>query len=426
MEMISRTLTGRSSPDRAGLALIVASFLSAVGFNFIFPLLPVYMRELTDSPAATVFWAGLAMAVTPLASAICSPLWGKLADRVGYRPMLLRALIGTCIAIGLMAFPNAPWQLVLLRALSGGLGSFQPMAMAALSSWTKPEDLSKVVSRLQMAQISGAIAGPLMGGLVTAAFGVRYSPLAGAVSLAFGIMLVARWFHEPAGRRPALRGAGAKLSPTLLWLPMLTLVAVQFTDSSFNPILPLLLGQVEPDAGRVAALSGITASFNAMSAAIGAWSAGQRLKQRVRKRTMIAGTVAVSLLALGALMAPIPWGFVGLRILVGGMVNAIAVAAFSEGGLAVQQGQRGSAYGWLAAASSCGFAGSPMVAGAMAGIDLRAVLALDTMLCLVATAGWGISGQAVASVPAPAAQPAVEQPATEDAPRLASDGGERR
>jgi MFS transporter, DHA1 family, multidrug resistance protein len=425
MEMISRTLTGRASSDKAGLALIVASFLSAVGFNFIFPLLPVYMHELTDSPAATVFWAGLAMAVTPLASAVCAPLWGKLADRVGYRPMLLRALIGTAISIGLMAFPNAPWQLVLLRALSGGLGSFQPMAMAALSSWTKPQDLSKVVSRLQMAQISGAIAGPLMGGLVTAAFGVRYAPVAGAISLAFGIVLVARWFHEPVGHRAALRGAGVKLSPMLLWLPMLTLVAVQFTDSSFNPILPLLLGQVEPDAGRVAALSGLAASFNATSAAIGAGLAGQRLKQRVRRRTMGMGIMGVALLALAALMAPVPWGFVGLRILIGGVVNAIAVAAFSVGGLAVLPGQRGSAYGWLAAASGCGFAASPMAAGALASIDLRGVLVVDILFCLVATTGWGLSAPAAAPVAIPAGLPAKVQPATESAPQPTTEIAEK-
>ncbi|HEX2987907.1 MAG TPA: MFS transporter [Chloroflexota bacterium] len=404
----------------------MASFLSAVGFNFIFPLLPVYMHELTDSPTATVFWAGLAMAVTPLASAICSPFWGKLADRVGYRPMLLRALIGTCIAIGLMALPNAPWQLVLLRALSGGLGSFQPMAMAALSSWTKPEDLSKVVSRLQMAQISGAIAGPLMGGLVTAAFGVRYSPVAGAISLTFGVVLVARWFHEPATRRTTLRGAGMKLSPMLLWLPMLTLVAVQFTDSSFNPILPLLLGQVEPDAGKVAALSGLAASFNATSAAVAAGLAGQRLKHRVRKRTMVVGTVGVALLALAALRAPVPWGVVGLRILVGGMVNAIAVAAYSEGGLAVLPGQRGSAYGWLAASSSCGFAASPMVAGAMAAIDLRAVLGLDILFCLIATASWGFSTRTGAPVTGPVPLAVREQPSMEGAPQVAPKSGEKR
>ena len=422
--MISRTLTGRSSTDRAGLALIFASFLSAVGFMFIFPLLPLYMHELTDSTAATVFWAGLAMAATPLASAVCAPLWGKLADRVGYRPMLLRALMGTCITIGLMSLPNAPWQLVLLRTLAGGLGSFQPMAMAALSSWSRPEDLSKVVSRLQMAQIMGAIVGPLMGGLVTAFLGVRYSPVAGACFLALGVILVARWFHEPAGRRTMLRGAGVKLSPALLWLPMLTLVVVQFTDASFNPILPLLLAQAEPDVGRVAALSGLAASLNATAAAIAAGLTGQRLKRRVRRRTMAMAISGVALLALAALTAPAPCGVAGVRIMVGGLVNGIAVAAYSEGGMAVLPGQRGSAYGWLAASSGYGFAASPVVAGAMAGIDLRAVLALDALLCLIATTGWGLSSRVAGPTAAAGTVTPGEQAVVESAASVAPESGE--
>ena len=51
--------------------------------------------------------------------------------------------------------------------------------------------------------------------------------------------------------------------------------------------------------------------------------------------------------------------------------------------------QRGSAYGWLSSSSMAGFAASPIAAGALAAIDLRAVLALDVVLCLATAACWG-------------------------------------
>src|SRR5512138_3576662 len=138
---------------RASRALILASFLSSLGFNFVFPLIPLYVKEISGSGAETAIWSGLAFAATPLAGAFAAPYWGSAADKIGYRPMLLRALACTSIIIGLMGLPNAPWQLVGLRALAGALGAFQAVAMGALSSWNRPEDLSRSISRLQMAQV---------------------------------------------------------------------------------------------------------------------------------------------------------------------------------------------------------------------------------------------------------------------------------
>ncbi len=385
---LSRSFIGGTPAERAGRALILASFLSAVGFTSVFSLLPLYMNELSGPGPASAFWAGLAMAATPLAGALVSPFWGRLADRMGYRPMLLRALVSTSVAIALMALPNAPWQLVLLRALAGALGSFQPVAMAALTSWSRPEDLSKGISRLQMSQVIGAIAGPLTGGILTAVLGIRLAPVAGGLAIALGVILVARWFYEPRSRRTQLRGAEVKLRPMVLWLPMATLVAVQFTDASFNPILPLLLAQGGDGPARVAALTGLAASFNATAAAVGSGLAGQGLKREVKNRVMILAAASLAVLALAAVIAPVPWGVVAIRILCGGAVSGIAVAAFSVGGLLVMPGQRGSAYGWLSSSSQVGYAASPMVAGALAAFDLRAVLVVDALLCLSVAVGW--------------------------------------
>lgn len=426
MRSFPRILKGGSDAERAGRAVILASFLSGVGFTFVFPLLPLYVKELSDSGTATAFWSGLALAATPLGGAALAPFWGRLADRVGYRPMLLRALVTTTLLIGLMALPNAPWQLVLLRLLAGALGSFQPAAMGALTAWSRPEDLSRGISRLQMAQVFGTIVGPLLGGAVAALYGIRFAPVAGAATIAVGVILVARWFHEPARRRALPRGSEGPLRPTLLWLPMLTLAAVQFTESSFNPILPLILAQSEADAGRAATLAGLAISFSASAAAVASGLAGRSLKRGVGYRTMVVGALAVTLLALAALVAPLPWGLLAIRVLCGGAVAAMAVAAFSAGGMAVPPAQRGSAYGWLSSSSMGGFAASPIAAGALAAIDLRAVLALDVALCLATAAGWGwtrgISPWAErADAMAPAAEPSRHRsPAV--APAEGSDG----
>lgn len=399
---------GGSSTERTGRVLILASFLSAAGFTSVFSLLPLYMRDLAEPGPSAAFWAGIAMAATPLGGALASPVWGRLADRYGYRPMLLRALVSTSLITILMALPNAPWQLVALRALAGALGSFQPMAMGALTSWSKPEDLSQAISRLQMAQVGGAILGPLIGGVVAALAAIRLVPVAGGLSIALGVILVAQWFHEPKIRRAQLRGAGVPLRPWVLWLPMATLVAVQFTDASFNPILPLLLAQGGGNVATVAALTGLAASFNATAAAVASGVAGRGFQQGVKSRTMVLVALLLGCLAVAAVAAPAPWGVVGIRIICGGIAAALSVAAFCAGGLRVLPGQRGSAYGWLSSSSQIGYASSPMVTGALAAIDLRAVLLVDALLCLVVAAGWGAVRPATAPTGADRAAEAEE------------------
>jgi DHA1 family multidrug resistance protein-like MFS transporter len=387
----SLSLTRESQIARASRAIILAGFLSNLAFNFIFPLVPLYMREIAGPGPATALWSGLALAASPMGGAIAAPIWGRQADRVGYRPMLLSASASTAIFIALMALPNAPWQLVLLRFLSGAFGSVQGMTMGALGSWSRSEDLSRVISRLQMAQMGGAIAGPVAGGLVAAFFGIRFAPLAGGIALALGTILVAQWLHEPLSKRAKLTGAVAPLKLSYLWLPILTLVVVQFTDASFNPILPLLLAQGTGDVGTIAGLVGTTASLSALAAAIAAGLSGHLMRKGVRYSSMIAATCILALLALASVVAPLPWGLMVLRILAGGTVAGVAVGAFSAGGLAVEPRQRGAAYGWLASSSMAGFAASPIVAGLLAAIDLRAVLVLDVFLCLLSAGAWGVT-----------------------------------
>jgi MFS family permease len=392
-------MTREAQVERASRALIVASFLSSLGFNFVFALLPLYMRDLSGPGPSTVIWSGVALAATPLAGAIASPFWGRLADRFGYRPMLLRALISSSIIIAMISLPSEPWHLVALRALAGGLGAFGGVAMGALSTWSKPEDLSRVIGRFQMAQVCGIIVGPVAGGTIAALVGIRFSALAGGAVIAMGVILVARWLHEPSDKRARLRGADQPLRPAYLWLPILTLVAVQFTDASFNPILPLLLAQDAGTTAMAAGLSGAAASFSAAAAAVGATLAGRLLRMGVQRRLMMIAMSALAFFAGCALLAPLPWGVVVLRVLCGGMAAGATVAANSAGGMLVQPGQRGAAYGWLASASMVGYAASPITAGLLAAIDLRTIMAVDAALCSVATIAWTRSQPVIKPAP---------------------------
>ncbi|MGZ7254104.1 MFS transporter, partial [Streptococcus pyogenes] len=78
----------------------------------------LYVEELGVRGTDIEFYAGLAVSVTALASAIMSPIWGNLADRYGNKPMMVRASAFMLFTMGGLAFvPNISW-LLLLRLLT--------------------------------------------------------------------------------------------------------------------------------------------------------------------------------------------------------------------------------------------------------------------------------------------------------------------
>lgn len=102
-----------------------------------------------------------------------SPLWGSLADRKGRKLMLLRASLGMAIVIALQGLATNVWQLFALRALMGLTSGYIPNAMALVASQVPRDKSGWALGTLSTGQISGVIAGPLLGGLMADHLGLR-------------------------------------------------------------------------------------------------------------------------------------------------------------------------------------------------------------------------------------------------------------
>ena len=103
----------------------IASFIVSVGMSQMAPILPLYIAELgIDDPADVARWSGIVFGCNFISLAIFSPIWGRLSDRLGRKPMILRASgwLGL-IMIG-MGFAQSVWHLVILRLLQGCLSGF--------------------------------------------------------------------------------------------------------------------------------------------------------------------------------------------------------------------------------------------------------------------------------------------------------------
>ena len=93
------------------LILWFGSFMTGIGSSLISPFLSLYVDTLGDFTKKELsFQSGLIFASTFITMAIVSPLWGKLADQKGRKPMLRRASFGMAIMIFFIGYVTKAWQ----------------------------------------------------------------------------------------------------------------------------------------------------------------------------------------------------------------------------------------------------------------------------------------------------------------------------
>ncbi|MEJ1977553.1 MAG: MFS transporter [Acetobacteraceae bacterium] len=92
---------------------LFGSFSTIVAMTLLLPFLPLYVADLgVKTPQAVVQWSGVAFGATFFGAALVSPLWGKLADRYGRKPILIRASLGMAITMSLIGMVQNVYQLV--------------------------------------------------------------------------------------------------------------------------------------------------------------------------------------------------------------------------------------------------------------------------------------------------------------------------
>ncbi len=144
-------------------------FMVAFGFGVILPLLPFYALSLGAQP----FELGILTAVFALMQLIFGPFFGKLADKIGRRKVLLIGTAGFAASYIVFAFADSFEMALLARAIEGffAAGIF-PACLSLLSDFTTEQQRGKAMGLMGMTFSLGFIFGPAIGGLA-ASFSVR-------------------------------------------------------------------------------------------------------------------------------------------------------------------------------------------------------------------------------------------------------------
>jgi MFS transporter, DHA1 family, tetracycline resistance protein len=296
---------------RSPLAVLTGAVLvDMIGFGIVLPLLPFY----AESMGATPLEVTLLIASFSAMQLAAAPLWGRVSDRTGRRPLLIAGLFASAVSHLIFGLATSLPLLFVSRMAAGAAGGTITLAHAYVADSTGPRERAQALGWIGAAAGLGVMLGPAIGGFFSR-WGLGMPGFV-AAALCTGNAIAAIALLPESRQRDARLGARQGEAATLRgWAramvryPLSLLLLVYFLSiSSFTAMTAVLALYLErtfglgADAmGYVLALSG-GATFVVRGVLLGPLVA--RLGER---RTVFAGTIG---LALGIIMVPLvpnPW-----------------------------------------------------------------------------------------------------------------------
>ena len=292
-------------------------FLDLLAFGLILPVTPYYALSF-HARESQIGMLGTAFSIMQL---LCVPLWGRLSDRIGRRPVLLISTIGSAASMTCFGAAQSLAWLFAARLLAGAMTANIATAQAYIADVTKPEERAKGMGLVGAAFGLGFILGPFVGGELaelgrTSGIGlglVGYG--AGALSL-LNFLLAYRWLPEslPSEKRQAVTKRSSAFReilssnamPPLLAVVLASAFAFSNMEWTFGLLTRLRLGW-EVDHGGARANGLVFAYIGIIGAILQGALIGRLTRRFGEKALLLAGlaSMALGLLSLAA-MTTIP------------------------------------------------------------------------------------------------------------------------
>lgn len=219
-EQRSSTPAGDS---RALYVLFFVVFLNMAGFGVVIPLLPFFAQSF-NAPEWQVF---VLFSAYSLGNFIAEPIWGRLSDRIGRRPVLMLTILGNAVTYLALAFAPTLWAAVAVRLVSGLMAGNISTIQGYVADVTPPERRAARMGAMGAAFSMGFVTGPTLGGMLAhpeaGPAGFRpplYLAFALCLLAVFGVMRFlreTRHAHSDVPRRPRFDGVREAFRNPVIW-----------------------------------------------------------------------------------------------------------------------------------------------------------------------------------------------------------------
>ena len=353
------------------LAMMVTfALMMSSSYTMLIPFLPIYMQSELGATADNVsLWSGVIYAITFAISAFVSPIWGKLSDKMGKKPMIIRASFLLAITYFLGGIVRTPFELFLVRAFQGIASGLWPACLVMMSACVPKNKIGISMGLMQSANICGGIIGPLLGGILATAFGMRNSFYVGAVALSLITVTTILFIKEPpvAPEKEINKAQNTSylsfikdknILILLLCVCMTNLVILQI-----QPIVSLYVQQLSHNSDKAVLLTGFIMSLGGIAGAL-----ASPLWGKTGQKVGFYKTITLAFISAGLLMSlqGVPNSLVlfGLmQFLCGLGFSGIFPSANSILVLLTPPSSRGMGFGSLFSAQMIGGALGPVIGG---------------------------------------------------------------
>lgn len=313
----------------------IGVFIAAIGMSEVAPILPLYIRYLgIENTSLVSQLSGIIFGITYLITAIFSPIWGQAADKVGRKPMILRAGIGLSIVYLLMGFVPNVYFLIALCAVQGAITGYSTACNTLIATQTDSEHVGYALGTLSTASIAGSLLGPTLSGVIEATLGLKavFFIISGLLFIAFIITLLlvqesfARNYKKSQGVRDIWNMVPQKELTVVI---LITFFILGIGLYSVEPIMTQYVTKLSPNASHIALISGLVFSATGLSNIIAAPRLGKLSDKIGAHKVIMIALIVAGVLYIPQAFVQNPWQLLVLRFLLGfamgGLIPSISI-----------------------------------------------------------------------------------------------------
>jgi DHA1 family tetracycline resistance protein-like MFS transporter len=182
--------------------VVISVIVDMLGYIMVMPLLPFYAQSF----GASDFMVGIIISMNAVTSLVMGPVWGRLSDKYGRKPILLVSQAGTLASFMVLAVSSSTLMLIASRLLDGLFGGQIPVINATITDVTAPQTRAEKMAVMAISMTVGSIVGPMIGGYL-GGIDLAYPAYAACVMSCLAILASLVIFKEtmPPERRQDLR-----------------------------------------------------------------------------------------------------------------------------------------------------------------------------------------------------------------------------